>query len=92
MKLPDPEHRYDDTNYLAAENDAALRPGLVLECKGYCNERGLIEGEMLCNAGVLVKKREQVRFTTAKHCWDTIEDKVCLSQRLSCRTDTRNVW
>jgi hypothetical protein len=78
-KSPDPKYRdgqYDDTNYLAAENGGALRPGVILECKGYRNVKGTIEGGMLCNAGVLVNKGSEVRFTTAKHCWDAVDDKV----------------
>jgi hypothetical protein len=78
-KAPKPQlldGEYDDSNYLAPENGGMLRPGIVLECKGIRDAAGAVHGAMLCNAGVGVIKGKERRFTTARHCWDAVGDKV----------------
>jgi hypothetical protein len=78
-KAPNPrvyDGEYDDSDYLKKENGGALRPGVIVECKGHVGPRGTIVGATLCNVGVEVCRGNQVRFTTAKHAWDTESDKV----------------
>jgi hypothetical protein len=79
LKNPDPQRydgNYDDTNYLSNENGGSLRPGALVECHGHIGPRGTRIGAMLCNAGVQVKRGNDIRFTTSMHCWDTEMNKI----------------
>jgi len=63
-------------NYLLEANGGALRPGVVVQCKGHLAPGGDRVGAMLCNAGVEVTDGADVRFTTARHCWESEVEKV----------------
>ena len=79
LKIPDPQcydGDYDDTNYLSNVNGGSLRPGALVECHGHIGPRGNLIGAMLCNAGVQVKRGNDIRFTTSMHCWDTESNKI----------------
>jgi hypothetical protein len=79
LKTPDPQRYdgdYDDTNYLSNVNGGSLRPGALVECHGHIGPRGTLIGAMLCNAGVQVKRDNDIRFTTSMHCWDTEVNKI----------------
>lgn len=47
-----------------------------MECRGYRDALGNVHGAMMCNAGVMVRNGDDRRFTTARHCWDAVEDQV----------------
>ena len=66
---------FDDTNYLLPENDGALRPGVLLECNGIVGDDGVVEGNVLTDAGVKVCKEGKQRFTCAAHGWDKVLEK-----------------
>jgi hypothetical protein len=77
-KRPDPtflDGSFDDTNYLLPENGGALRPGVLLECKGNVGENGEVEGDMLSNTGVKVCKGDGQRFTCSAHGRDEVVEK-----------------
>ena len=75
---PDPsamDGRFYDTNYLSEENGRSLRPGCLLECQGWKDENRKVHDSYVCNAGVLIGKDGEQRFTTAAHVWKAVDAK-----------------
>jgi len=68
--------QYDDTDYLHTDNGGVLRPGMLLECAGYVDEKGVRKGIFMSNSGVKVQKNGVNRITVAAHGWDEVEEKI----------------
>ena len=79
LKFPDPQcydGDYDDINCLSNVNGGSLRSGALVECHEHIGPRGNLIGAKLCNAGVQVKRGNDIRFTMSMHCWDTESNKI----------------
>jgi len=69
--------QYDDTDYLAPENGGILKPGILLECGGYLDERNYRQGVVMSNSGIKVQNsRGEERMTVAVHGWQAVDKKI----------------
>ena len=79
QKAPQPgvlDGEYDDTDYLDLDNGGKLKPGMLLECAGYVDDEGMLQGIVMSNSGIKVQKDDVVRVTVAEHGWDAVQDNV----------------
>jgi len=78
---PDPptmDGVFDDTNYLSEENGRSLRPGCLLECKGWKDENGKVHDSYVCNAGVLIERGRTTIYNSGA-CMESCRSKSSLS-------------
>jgi len=64
---------YDDSDYLDLDNGGTLGLGLLLECGGYLDDKGMCPAS---KSGINVCNDEKIRLTMAAHGWDAVQDKV----------------